>query len=350
MLNRLLKSLFVVLVFSSLCPATTQIRDRLIYDSNEYFGGYHEFPLEEYWSNEHPKPQWLLGTSTACYRGYVARWEVRNESLLLQSLIRRNLPNNEERPIPLKNIFPDVNGPVPADWFSGVLECTRGAKIKENVFISIHKGKVIGTRKATWEQLKNPSDKDLSWSSLLPESEKTGAIRTKWWWFPHIRWKDGESLFDHDDPTQSGKSFVFRGIYFPGGKLWAGPGSSHFLLEAPDSVKLPTTVTPVEVTAKSKNSHYFIHGPYSIQLPTTVTSAEVSSHSKNKYVIWHLLAVSHIKELPVGSAIQHSADNINRIIEYVIIAILIGFILVMFGIGILGFKKWWGKPHPTVES
>ena len=350
MLNRLLKSLFILLAFSSLCPATTQIRDRLIYESNEYFGGYHEFPLEEYWSNEHPKPQWLLGTSTACYRGYVARWDVRNESLLLQSLVRRNLPNNEEMPIPLKNIFPDANGPVLADWFSGVLECTRGAEIKENVFISIHKGKVIGTRKATWEQLKNPSDKDLSWSSLLPASEKTGAIRTKWWWLPHFRWKDGDTVFDYDGPMMSGKSFVLRGIYFPGGKLWTAPGGSHFLLEAPDSVKLPMTVIPVEVTAKSKNSHYFIREPYSIQLPTTVTSAEVNSPSKNKYVIWDLLDVSHIKELPLGSAIQHSPDIINRIMEYVIIVILIVLVLVMFGIGILRIKKWWGKLHPKVEN
>jgi len=311
MLNRLLKSLFVVLAFSSLCPATTQIPDRLIYDSNEYFGGYDEFPLEEYWSDEHPKPKWLSWTSTACWRGYVARWEVRNGSLLLTSLGRHTLPNDDETPIPLQRIFPDANGPILTDWFSGVLEYTKGSKIKENVFISIHKGKVIGTRKATREQLKNPSDKDLSWSSLLPANEKAGANHTKKWRLQSSRWIDGESMFSSDGPIVSGKSFILRGIYFPGGKLWTAPISFHFFIKVPDSVKLPTMVTPVEVTVKLNN----------------------------KYINQYHLAVSHIKELPAGSAIQHSADNINRIIEYVIIAILIGFVLVMFGIGIFGRKE-----------
>ena len=178
MLNRLLKSLCVVLVFSSLCPATTQICDRIIYDSNEYSGNYDEFPLEDYWSDEHPKPKLLSMGSTACWRGYIATWEVRNESLFLKSLSKEALPNDDETPIPLQSVFSDGNGPILADWFSGVLECTRGVKYKGILFISIHKGKVLGTRKATWEQVKNPSDNDFSWSSLLPANEKAGAIRT----------------------------------------------------------------------------------------------------------------------------------------------------------------------------
>ena len=303
MLNRLLKSFFVVLVFSSLCPATTQICDRLIYDSNEYSGNYDEFPLEEYWSDEHPKPKWLSMASTACWRGYIARWEVRNESLWLKSLGRPNLPNDDETPIPLQSVFPDANGPILADWFSGVLECNRGVKYEEILFISVHKGKVIGTRKTTKEQLKNPSDKNLSWSSLLPANEEARAIRTRKWRLQSTRWIDGEGMFSWDGPLRSGKPFKLRGIYFPGGKLWIAPVSSHFLIEVPDSIKLPTTVTPVEVTAK-----------------------------------YHL-AVSHIKVLPVGTAIQRATDNINMTIEYIIIVILIGSVLVMFGIGIFGRKE-----------
>ncbi|MGD2094276.1 MAG: hypothetical protein PVH77_04630 [Phycisphaerales bacterium] len=311
MLNKLLKSLFLVLVFSSLCPATVQVCDKLIYDGNEYSGGYDEFPLEDYWSEERPKPNFLYITNTACWRGYIATWEMRDGALFLKSLGRENLPNGDEIPIPLQNVFPDANGPILADWFSGVFECTRGAEIKENVFISVHKGKIVGIRKATWDQLKNPSDKDLSWSLLLPVNEKAGEIRTKKWRLQSTRWIDGKGMFSRDGPLGSGKSFKLRGIYFPGGKLWTAPVSYHFLLEVPDSVKSPTTITPVEITAKSKNKH----------------------------INWHNLIVSNIKVLPVGTAIQRATDNINVTIKYIIIVVLIGLVLAMLGIGIIGRKE-----------
>jgi len=335
MLNKLLKSLFVVLVFSSLCPATTQICDRLIYDSNEYSGDYDEFPLEDYWSDQRPKPDCLSMTSTACWRGYIATWEVRNESLFLKSLGKENFPNDDETPIPLQNVFPDANGPILANWFSGVLHCNRGTKFNERLFVSIHKGKVIGIRKATKEQLKKPSDKDLSWSSLLPANEKAGAIHTRRWRLQSTRWIDGEGMFSRDSPAQSGKSFKLRGIYFPGGKLWAAPVSFHYLLDVPYSVKSPTTVAPVEVTVKSKKSHYFIPEQYREQLPMTAKSVQVITESKDL----HCLVVSHIKVLPVGTAIHRAADNINMTIEYIIIVILTGSVMVMFGIGIFGRKE-----------
>ncbi len=345
MLNRLFQSLFVVLVLSSLCSATTQIQDRIIYDSNEYFGDYEEFPLEDYWSDENPKPECLSMGSTACWRGYIATWEVRNGSLFLKSLNKEALPNDDEIPIPLQSVFPDADGPILADWFSGVLDCNRGEKYKGILFISIHKGKVLGTRKATWEQVKNPTDNDFSWSSLLPANEKDGAIRTRKWRLQSTRWIDGDGMLNWDGPAKSGKSFKLRGIYFPGGKLWTAPFSSHYLLELPDSIQLPTMVTPVEVTAKLKKLQYFIPERYPEQSATTNTSTQVVTQSKDLYC----LVVSNIKVLLVGTAIQRATDNINVTIEYIIIVILIVSVLGMFGIGIFGrkegvsFWKFWFK-------
>jgi len=335
MLKKTLQSLFVVLVLSSLCPATTQIQDRLIYDSNKYFVAYDEFPLEEYWSEELPKPICLYMTSTACWRGYIATWEIRNGSLFLKSLGKGAMPNDDETPIPLTNVFPDADGLVPADWYSGVLECNRGEKYKAMLFISIHKGKVLGTRKATWEQVKNPPDKDLSWSSLLSANEKAGPIRTRKWRLQSTRWIDGEGMLSWDGPAQLGKSFKLRGIYFPGGKLWTATVSFHYLLEVPDSVKSPTTVTPIEVTAKLEKSHYFIPERYPEQRRTTAKSVQVITESKDL----HCLAVSYIKVLPVGTAIQRATDNINMTVECIIIAVLIVSVLGMFGIGIFGRKE-----------
>jgi len=333
MLNRLLKSLLVVLVFSTLCPATEQICDRLMYDGNEYFGYYDEFPLEDYWSDEHQKPECLSMGSTACWRGYIATWEVQNGSLFLKSLVREALPNEDETSIPLTNVFPDANGPVPADWFSGVLKYYRGEKDKGMLYISIHKGKILGARKATWEQVKNPFDKDFSWRSLLPENKKDGEIRTKRWRLQSTRWIDGDGMFDWEGPAQSGKSFRLRGICFPSGRLWTAAISAHYCLEVPDSIKLPAEVTPVEVTAKKiKKSYFYDHEPYPRQSPI---SAQIVTSSND---IYHL-AVSHIKVLPVGTAIQRANDNINMIIEFIIIALLIISILAMLGIGIFGRKE-----------
>lgn len=335
MLTKLLKSLFVVLVLSSLCSATTQIQDIIIYDSNEYFGDYEEFPLEDYWSDENPKPECLSMGSTACWRGYIATWEVRNMSLFLKSLRKENLPNEDEKAIPLQSVFPDANGPILADWFSGVLYCNRGEKYEGILYISIHKGNVLGTRRATWEQVKNPTDKSLSWSLLLPANEKAGEIRARKWRIQTTRWIDGEGMFSWDGPAQSGKSFKLRGIYFPGGKLWTAPVGFHYLLELPDSIQLPTMVTPVEVTAKLKKLQYFIHRPYPEQSATTNTSTQVVTQSKDL----HCLVVSNIKVLPVGTAIQRATDNINMTIKCIIIAVLIVSVLGMFGIGVFGRKE-----------
>jgi hypothetical protein len=335
MLNKLYKSLFVVLIFSSLCPATTQICDIIIYDSNEYSGDYDEFPLEDYWSDENSKPECLSMGSTACWRGYIAKWEVRDGSLFLKSLRKENMPNEEEKPIPLQNVFPDANGLILADWFSGVLHCNRGKNYNERLFVSVHKGKVIGIRKATLEQLRKPSDKDLSWNSLLPENEKAGAIRPRRWRLQSTRWIDGEDMFDWDGPALSGKSFRLRGIYFPGGRLWTPRVSVHYFLEVPDSVKLPAEVTPVEVTAKVKQSRYFDHELYLERSSTTDRSVHIVTESNDHC---HL-AVSHIKVLPVGTAIQRATNNINMTVEYIIILILIGSVFAMLGIGILGRKE-----------
>jgi hypothetical protein len=344
-MNRLIKSLFLLLILSSLCSATTQIQDRIIYDDNEYFGDYEEFPLEDYWSEENPKPECLSMGSTACWRGYIATWEIRNGSLFLKSLGKENLPSENETPIPLTNVFPNANGTVLADWFSGVLDCTRGPEIKENAFISIYKGKVIGSRKATWEQLKNPSDKDLSWNSLLPSNEKAGEIRNRMWRLQSTRWIDGDGMFDWDGPALSGKSFRLRGIYFPGGRLWTAKTSVHYFLEVADSVKFPAEIVPVEVTAKVKQSQYFNHELYPEQSSTTDRSVHIATKSNDR----SHLAVSHIKVLPVGSAIQRANDNINTIVEFVIIVILIVSVLAMFLIGIFGrkegisFRDFWFK-------
>ena len=301
MSNRFIKSLLIVLVFSSVCPATQQICDRLIYDGDDYSGCPEHFPLEDYWSDEHPKPEFLSMTSTACYRGYIATWEVRNATLYLKSLSRQNLINPSEIPVPVQKVFPDVNSHVPANWFSGVFCCHREKGSYDRLFISVHNGNILGIRKATLQQLNNFSDEELSWSILLPAKEKAVAIDTR-----DNSWMDGRDMFSTGSSLKSRKSFKLRGIYFPGGKLWVAPEKFCYLLETPDSVEFPAIVTPVEVTAKSTGKH----------------------------TLWEHLNVSQIKVLPIGAVIQHTAEEKNSTTVYVIILITT---LAIIGAGCLKF-------------
>ncbi len=303
---RLLQSMLVVSVLPRLCAATMQICDRLIYDSNEYSGDYDEFPLEDYWSDEHPKPDWLAMSNTACYRGYVATWEVRNESLFLKSLRREDKPSDDETAIPLQSVFADANGPVLANWFSGVLHCNRGTNLDERIFVSIHQGKVLGIRKTPKERLNNPSHEDLTWSSLLTPNENMGVSGHRRWRLRSSRWIDGDAMFSLDGPLRSGKSFRLRGIYFPDRKLWTAPANVHFVIEA-SPVKLPTVVTPVEVTARAASKQ----GTY-------------------------CLVVSRIEVLPIGSIIQRDSTSLYVTTGQLVVAIVIGSLLAMLGIGVFG--------------
>ena len=116
-------------------------------------------------------------------------------------------------------------------------------------------------------------------------------------------------MFRLDGPLRSGKSFKLRGIYFPGGKLWTAPVCVNFVIEASDLVKLPTVVTPVEVTARaaSKQGNY-------------------------------CLTVSRMEVLPVGSIIQSNRTTLDITRGQLFIVILMTSLLAMLGIGIFGRK------------
>jgi hypothetical protein len=85
----------------------------------------------------------ILG-STACYRGYLGTWEIKDDQLFLVSIEGRFKLLGSE--------------PLLADWFTGFLRVPRGPVVDENVrtdFGSVHRkelhilielGRVTGTR------------------------------------------------------------------------------------------------------------------------------------------------------------------------------------------------------------
>ncbi len=109
--------------------ATPQVPDVLCYRTQTHL--IHPSPLTDYildamqdWSFDQMQ-SWdtNLTMSTACYRGFVAEWEIRDDKLFLLSLRRPHAWLDEERDpeIHLSALNSSWKAPVHADWFSGVL-------------------------------------------------------------------------------------------------------------------------------------------------------------------------------------------------------------------------------------
>lgn len=72
---------------------------------------------------------------TACTRRYVGVWEIAGGRLLLT-----RLHTLTEEDLPLDVLFPELQAPMFADWFSGTLRCPKGPLLKyvHNDFQSIY--------------------------------------------------------------------------------------------------------------------------------------------------------------------------------------------------------------------
>jgi hypothetical protein len=93
-------------------------------DSIFYLGdGYPLFsePLESYFDETHPRPP-FQAPHTACWRGYIASWEIVENKLYLTEL-QAWLENKE---VGLTAVFPRKKKPIFAKWFSGVLRLQKG--------------------------------------------------------------------------------------------------------------------------------------------------------------------------------------------------------------------------------
>lgn len=92
----------------------------------------------------------LTGGCTACWRGYVATWEIADDEFYLTEI---NGPLGDAPP-PWRKI---TEGRIPATWFSGVLRVPQGKRLQyvhmgfgstyeEEVHIKVEAGRVVGRR------------------------------------------------------------------------------------------------------------------------------------------------------------------------------------------------------------
>lgn len=108
-------------------------------------------PLDSYWTKRNPKPE-IRAVRTSCRRGYIASWEISDNSLYLVDMIFY-APVRERG---LNYVFPFHRRKVKADWFTGELQISIGNELHTEVmwetvydsdwYIKIKKGKIIGDR------------------------------------------------------------------------------------------------------------------------------------------------------------------------------------------------------------
>lgn len=109
---------------------TAQFPDVIIY-RNEQFGLCSN-PLEAYFAQEKRKSP-FVSTSTANWRGYIATWEIENDSLWLihlQGSVASSDSENRTAPAGLEAVFPGQTGKTEATWFTGDLRVTIGEQLR----------------------------------------------------------------------------------------------------------------------------------------------------------------------------------------------------------------------------
>lgn len=126
-----------------------QVKDIIFVKGIKY--DLYTMPLNSYWTRRHPKPQIRLTNST-CWRGYVASWEVSDDSLYLIDIIYYS-PKGD---LGLDYPFPHNTGKIKADWYTGELKIPISNELYQehmedpvydsNWFINIKKSKVVSQR------------------------------------------------------------------------------------------------------------------------------------------------------------------------------------------------------------
>jgi len=128
---------------------TGQFQEHIVIDKESY--GLCTEPLQTYLSlmKNPPEFDWVC---TACYRGYIGHWTIKDNVLYLTDIQIADPTFST-----FKNwrwLFDNKKGDIKAEWYSGVLRVTKGevleyvhagygSKYERDLFITIEKGIVI---------------------------------------------------------------------------------------------------------------------------------------------------------------------------------------------------------------
>src|SRR5665648_366349 len=108
--------------------ATGQAADFLIIKTDTFY--LYSNPLEPYLGYKNVRTingVELNGTSTSCWGGYIATWEIRNDSLFLTKIVREE-ESGKFQTFNLKEEF--GSDKVFAEWFTGTIYSHRGERLQ----------------------------------------------------------------------------------------------------------------------------------------------------------------------------------------------------------------------------
>lgn len=164
-------TLFLALAAST-ASATPQIPDEIKYKG--YIEKTWSWPLESYVAPAGQKAPTVLsdlwGVSTACRRGYIATWEVKDGFLYLVSVWESKL-FSKGREIELSRIRPDWKSPVKAEWFTGILKMPQGntwaseAYHGETLLIDFRKGEKVREGSINWSKYEQGTELRYKYSA-----------------------------------------------------------------------------------------------------------------------------------------------------------------------------------------
>jgi len=187
LMKRLFFSILFVLISAS-AFTTAQFPDYLVYKGERV--SIFSNPLESFFSEKNPRPDNLFRSScTACWRGYIATWEVREEILYLVKVIEGTCNINAPE-IDVSGIF-GKKLPIKATWFSGVLRIPRGKMLsyvhmgygsvyEKELFLTFENGKLINEEIVdnTKTKIKSEDDRTIEELNKLKEQgKKSGGKR-----------------------------------------------------------------------------------------------------------------------------------------------------------------------------
>jgi len=151
MLTFLVPAALVLLPATPAWP-TAQIPERIVYEGTEGF--LFTEPLESYFTRDNPRPE-FASPHTACWRGYIGSWEIREDTLYLTDL-KAWMRDKEGKaaPVEFEKVFPGKTKPLKAEWFTGTLRIPQGKPIQYvhmgyqtiyeyDVFLRVQAGKVV---------------------------------------------------------------------------------------------------------------------------------------------------------------------------------------------------------------
>lgn len=131
---------------------TMQVPECLDYEGDWY--ALCSLPLEPYLDRLSERPG-FYATPTCLDRMYVGHWRIEDNCLFLIGLASHDREGNA---ITLQHLFPGTEPPIWATWFSGLLRCPMGKRIKtiligfESVYeadllFTINEGRLIGVER-----------------------------------------------------------------------------------------------------------------------------------------------------------------------------------------------------------